>query len=694
MTQHPSNQLLAICASLQGQPAAAVRFHLEPDTTSGLDDIAKVQLRWRQVFSEGRAEKLIGPLQKEDLPVLWLSSDDQQACVVQSLSVRGVNVLDDERHSHSVDLKQLERGTFIKLTVNSGTQQIAQDQEHPVSAGDWFKFAIWKRRRVFLDGGLATLLISLMALATSLYTMQVYDRVIPLSGYSTLLVLSIGVLLTIGFELMLRHARLLMIERACKAIDQEISEVLLAKALSIRMDARPRSIGTFASQIRQFESVRNFLTSTTLLVLADIPVALLFWAVIASIAGSLVIAPLICVPVAVIAGVVFRHRLAKLTGQQQKEVNRKNGLLMEVVDGAESIKAAGAQWQFLGAWRKTLEQLSSKELKIKVLSNLSSHLTQSVQQLSYVLIVALGSIAVIRGDLTMGGLIACSIISSRAIQPLAQLPATLLQWESAKASLMTLDAMMALPDDRAPDQHLSTPQEFKGVMRLHELEFGYQPGVRVLSCPNLTFEAGERTAILGSVGSGKSTMIKILSGLYMPSKGKYFVDQMDAFQLSPEFLNAYIAYLPQDVRLFAGTLRSNLTLGLGLVADSEIMRIAQGCGLGSLIANHPKGLDLDIQEGGRGLSGGQRQLVGIARILLSKPKVALLDEPTASMDNNLEVQVLQFFFQNLPPTTGVILTTHKIQALRHVTRVMLMDQGRVALDGPRDEIMRKIGAAA
>ncbi len=693
MTQHPSNQLLAICASLLGQSAAAVRFNSEPDTTSALDEIARVQLRWRQVFSEGRAEKLILPLQKEDLPVLWLSSDDQQACVVQSLSVRGANVLDDEGHSHSVDLTQLERGTFIKMAINSSTQ-IAQHQEQPVSAGDWFKFAIWKRRRVFLDGGLATLLISLMALATSLYTMQVYDRVIPLSGYSTLLVLSIGVLLTIGFELMLRHARLLMIERACKAIDQEISEVLLAKALSIRMDARPRSIGTFASQIRQFESVRNFLTSTTLLVLADIPVALLFWAVIASIAGSLVIAPLICVPVAVIAGIVFRHRLAKLTGQQQKEVNRKNGLLMEVVDGAESIKAAGAQWQFIGAWRKTLEQLSSKELKIKVLSNLSSHLTQSVQQLSYVLIVALGSMAVIRGDLTMGGLIACSIISSRAIQPLAQLPATLLQWESAKASLMTLDAMMALPDDRAPDQHLSTPQEFKGVMRLQELEFGYQPGVRVLSCPNLIFEAGERTAVLGSVGSGKSTLIKILSGLYMPSKGKYFVDQMDAFQLAPEFLNGYIAYLPQDVRLFAGTLRSNLTLGLGLVSDSEIMRIAQGCGLGSLIANHPKGLDLDIQEGGRGLSGGQRQLVGIARILLSKPKVALLDEPTASMDNNLEVQVLQFFFQNLPPTTGVILTTHKIQALRHVTRVMLMDQGRVALDGPRDEIMRKIGAAA
>lgn len=693
MTQHPSNQLLAICASLLGQSAAAVRFNGEPDTTSALDEIARVQLRWRQVFSEGRAEKLILPLQKEDLPVLWLSSDDQQACVVQSLSVRGANVLDDEGHSHSVDLTQLERGTFIKMAINSSTQ-IAQHQEQPVSAGDWFKFAIWKRRRVFLDGGLATLLISLMALATSLYTMQVYDRVIPLSGYSTLLVLSIGVLLTIGFELMLRHARLLMIERACKAIDQEISEVLLAKALSIRMDARPRSIGTFASQIRQFESVRNFLTSTTLLVLADIPVALLFWAVIASIAGSLVIAPLICVPVAVIAGIVFRHRLAKLTGQQQKEVNRKNGLLMEVVDGAESIKAAGAQWQFIGAWRKTLEQLSSKELKIKVLSNLSSHLTQSVQQLSYVLIVALGSMAVIRGDLTMGGLIACSIISSRAIQPLAQLPATLLQWESAKASLMTLDAMMALPNDRTPDQHLSTPQEFKGVMRLQELEFGYQPGVRVLSCPNLIFEAGERTAVLGSVGSGKSTLIKILSGLYMPSKGKYFVDQMDAFQLAPEFLNGYIAYLPQDVRLFAGTLRSNLTLGLGLVSDSEIMKIAQGCGLGPLIANHPKGLDLDIQEGGRGLSGGQRQLVGIARILLSKPKVALLDEPTASMDNNLEVQVLQFFFQNLPPTTGVILTTHKIQALRHVTRVMLMDQGRVALDGPRDEIMRKIGAAA
>jgi ATP-binding cassette subfamily C protein LapB len=560
----------------------------------------------------------------------------------------------------------------------------------PTSAKGWFIHAIFKRRRVFLEGALATLLVGLFGLAASLYTMQVYDRVIPLKGYSTLVVLTVGVLIAIGLELLMKQVRASMVERTCKAIDQELSDVFFSKALSIRLDARPRTVGTFASQIRHFESVRNFMTSTTLMILADIPLALLFVFVIGLIAGWVSLVPLLAIPIAVFAGFLFKKPLRAITQDQIQQSNYKNGLLIEAIDGIESIKASGAEWKVQSSWNKLTKDLANKELRMRLLTNLSTQLTQTVHQLSYVGMIAFGAYLVAEGNLTMGGLIACSIIASRALQPIGQLPSVITQWQSAEISMEALDQIMDMPDDRPPGQRLVVPEQFQGKLRLEQIKFQYDPSQTVLDINRLVVQPGERVAILGAIGSGKSTLIKMMAGLYLPSSGRIFIDDIDLFQIAQEFVREHIAYLPQDVRLFNGTLRENLTLGLPNPSDTVIMGAAKECGLANASARHPKGLELMIHEVGKGLSGGQRQLVGLTRMLIASPHVLLLDEPTASMDPSMEMYVLEHLFEKLPKSSTVVMATHKAASLKHVDRVIVMQQGSIALDGPRDEVLKKL----
>lgn len=549
-----------------------------------------------------------------------------------------------------------------------------------------------RQRRIFAEAMIGTFVLNVVGLATSIYTMQVYDRVIPNNGLATLWVLSAGVLLAVVLELALKHTRAVMVDKATKAIDIELSDAFFQRALHIRMDRRPRTIGTFAAQIRMFEQVRAFLTSTTLFVLADIPFAVLFIGVIAWIAGPVALVPLALLPVSLVTGLLFVRPTERLTDAHVQESNVKNGLLIESIDGIETIKALTAERSFAARWNALTLRISESELALKSLSGLSAHLVQLTQQLSYIGLIAAGVYAINAGTLTMGGLIACSIISGRALMPIAQIAGLLVQWQHAKAALRGLEAIMQSPaDGEGLDAPLVKPETCRCSLRLEDVQFSYDRQFEALNVPRLEIASGERIGVIGPVGSGKSTLLKLLSGLYQPWKGRAFLDNVDLAHLDPAFVRAHIGYLPQDARLFNGSLRENLVLGLGAdPGDEAILAAARATGLDRVIAQHPRGLGLMIAEGGLGLSGGQRQLVTLTRLLLGKRDVLLLDEPTASIDGPLEEQVGQAVLGTLAPHQVVVMVTHKTALLRYATRIVIVERGRVVMDGPRDAVLSRI----
>jgi ATP-binding cassette subfamily C protein LapB len=558
------------------------------------------------------------------------------------------------------------------------------------SARQWFIHAILSRRRVFMEAVVATFVISMLGLGASFYSLQVYDRVIPTQAHATLMALTVGVGIAVLFEFILKQVRSLMVDRGCKAIEEVLSEVFFQRMLDIRMEARPRTVGSFAAQVRQFELVRNFMSSSTVFLLADLPFCFLFIAVIGIIGGWLAAIPLVLLPVVLTTSLWLNWRIGKLTRRQLQDTRHKNGLLVDVIDGIESIKAAGAERKMLDRWRQLVASSSSLELDTRYLSTMASHLAQLLQQLSYVAIIGLGAWMVSAGQISMGALIACSILSNRALSPITQIASWVTQWQHAKEALHGLDEMMRLPIDQPGIGSAIMPSSCSGAVRLEQVTFAFSDKLTALQPVTMTIDSGERIAIVGPIGSGKSTLIRLLSGLYRPLSGKIFLDGVDMALLARAFLREQIGYLPQDVRLLHGTLRDNLTLGIPPPNDSALLDAAKMTGLDRVIRTHPQGMELPIQEGGRRLSGGQRQLLGLTRLLLRQPALLLLDEPTAAMDAELEASVMQNMLSSRPASTTVVLVTHKASLLRLVDRIIVMDQGRILMDGARSEVLAKL----
>jgi ATP-binding cassette subfamily C protein LapB len=541
----------------------------------------------------------------------------------------------------------------------------------------------------------ASLVINLLAVVVSFFSMQIYDKVIPTRSTETLIALLGGVLMLIFFEWVMKWARSKVMDRAVVGLDSRLSRDIFERLLSVRLDQMPASVGSLASQLRGYEQVRNFYTASTLFALVDVPAALIFLVLIAWIASPWVaLVPLVMATIALLVGLGFRRRVRRLATEGQREVNMKTGMLVETVEGAETIKATHGGWFFLSKWIDLCNKTIQNDLKMRHTNDNLQYFMASMQQFSFVLLISLGAVLVIDGVVTMGGLIACSILGGRVLSAVMMVPNLMVQHAHARVAIDGVEALYKLESETTPGVQPLTPSVLHGQFVVNEVKFAYGKAPPAVQVKQLTVAPGERIGILGTVGSGKSTLLRVMAGIYRPTEGRVLIDGLDVSHVARESLSRHVSYVQQDHRLFEGTLRQNLLVGLPNPGDDAVKAAMAQTGLLDLVAGHPMGLDLPISEGGRGLSGGQKQLLVFTRLVLSQPRVMLLDEPTASMDGGTEARCLNALRSPQLASATLILVTHKPSVLSMVSRVLVMSKGQIVLDGPRDAVLAHLSKTA
>jgi ATP-binding cassette subfamily C protein LapB len=559
-----------------------------------------------------------------------------------------------------------------------------------VRQGHWFWSALLAQRHVYRDILLAAALVNVFALASPVFTMNVYDRVVPNAAHETLWALAIGVSLVLLADLVLRKMRSRFVDEASARIDVQISAQLMERVLGMRMENRPQSVGSFASNMRGFEQVREVIASSTVTALIDLPFALLFLLVIIMISPWLAI-PVILGFIAVLAsGWVIQDRLHHLAETTYRATAMRNATLIESLTGIETIKSQGAEGVIQAKWESANVFLASTNVQMRSLSQGASYLTSWVVQMVTVVMVVAGVYLIGERMLTMGGLIACSMLSGRALAPAGQIVALLMQYQGARTALEGLEKIMGQEVERPEDSAYIHRAKLKGEIEFRNVSFQY-PGRTdsALDGVNLRIQPGERVALIGRVGSGKSTMQRLMMGLYRPTNGSVLIDGVDLRQLDPADLRRNVAYVSQDVMLFYGSLRDNITFGLPYADDGAIVAAAELAGLADFVNRHPEGFDMNVGERGEGLSGGQRQSVGLARAVLHNTPLLLLDEPTSAMDFSTEAAITQRLGEFGRDKT-VVLVTHRTSLLSLVTRVIVVDGGKIVADGPRERIMEAL----
>ncbi|NRB40471.1 MAG: ATP-binding cassette domain-containing protein [Pseudomonadales bacterium] len=550
---------------------------------------------------------------------------------------------------------------------------------------------VFKNRRWLGDVVIATLIINALAVCTSLFAMQVYDRVVPTLAYATLWTLVAGMAIVILLDWFLKTVRARTLDSVSCSVDKAVSQQVFDHVLQLRLDTRPRSLGTVAAQVGGLDAVRQFFTSGVIFALVDLPFALMFIAFIAVIGGAIAWVYMLMFPLALMLGWLTQRRLRRLLQQQLLRSNERQGLLVDVMQGTESIRANNAGWRFSELWQTITATINHYNIQQKAISNRATVTTASLASTAYISALVVGVGCIETGDLTMGALIACSILGGRVIAPVAQSVQYLVQWQNVAQALQMVNQLLQLERERDPQQQLLMPDSLATTLELQGLRFAYpQSPMQQLKIPHLQLNAGDRIALLGPIGCGKSTLLKVLGGLYRPSEGRVLLGHAELWELDPQLVAEQIGYLPQNVHLFKGTLHSNLCLS-GAVSDSKLLEVLQDIGMDVIVANSPQGLGLEIYEGGEGLSGGQRQLVGLGRVLLAGPKIWLLDEPTASLDGESERQALQALQKHMGPEDILVLATHKpALALELANRVIIMCNGEITADGAPEVILPQL----
>ncbi len=552
--------------------------------------------------------------------------------------------------------------------------------------------AFW---RGYVHVALAAAFINIIALASPLFIKNVYDRVLPNKATSTLIVLASGVILALFFSLLLNRARAAIIDHTGRNAEQKISYILFDKVLHSSLAARPRSTGEYANRISQFEFVREFFTSNTIATIIDGLFIFIFLFVIYLIAGWLFVIPLVAFVVTLIIGLVAQYRIGKLVTRAANEAAQRQSLLVEAISTIETVKILRAEKPILRKWTELTKNASRTSEQIKQLSSAAANITQFVQQIVSVVIIIAGSYEFAAGNVSTGEIIAVVMLASRAIAPLSQIAMTLARLRQALLSLKILNGIMKQPEDRPNTVGFVNREIKSGDFAFQDVAFAY-PGTDypVLRGINLNVKAGERVGIIGRIGSGKTTLGRLLGGLYTTEIGRVLIDGIDIRQYHPAEIRSAVSIVGQSVDLFSGTLKENIQLGRPDANDEEIIDAAKRSGVEEFATQHPAGYDMPIGERGENLSGGQRQSVAIARLLLMKPKIVFLDEPSGSMDLASERQLIKNLRNAFKNDVTLVISTHRYSLLEIVDRLVVLERGMVVADGPKDQVLSALAARA
>lgn len=566
----------------------------------------------------------------------------------------------------------------------SGQKLVQAHDQH------WFWGTLMRSKSIYRDVLLASVLINLFVIAAPLFTMNVYDRVVPNNATETMWVLATGIIVVYFFDMVLKFLRTYFLEIAGKKSDVIMSSMLFEKVMNLKMAYKPASVGSFASNMREFESIRNFFTASTVSTLIDLPFIVIFLTVTYLIAGAIIIIPLIIMALILIYSLSLRKPLQQSIESTYEAAAAKNSVLIETLNNLEAIKTMGASGHAQYHWEETTGDIAEKGLKSRVLSNSITTVTSFLVQMNTVAVLIMGVYMIEAMDLTMGGLIAAVILTSRAIAPMGQVASLLANYEQSKTALENLDRIMELPVERPEGKRFIHRANLQGKITFSNVAFTYpNQSKSTLNGVSFTINPGERVGIIGRIGSGKSTIEKLIVNLYQPDNGSISIDDIDISQIDPADLRKRISYVPQDVTLFRGTLRENIIYKKPNVTDEKILKASHIGLVDQFVNQHPMGYDMPIGEQGYGLSGGQKQSVSIARAFIEDAPIILLDEPSNSMDNSTE-QLLLERLKDVTRDKTTILITHKTSLMALVDRLILIDEGKVVMDGPKADVLEAL----
>ncbi len=571
------------------------------------------------------------------------------------------------------------------------TVQLLQDR-HSIGAhkGHWFWGRLFLKKIRLFDIVLATFFANVIAVAVSLFALQVYDRVIPGQSEATLWVLVAGAGVAISFEAALRIARARLIDRMGRDAEIHITQELFSRFIGMRLGARPASPGALVHMMREFGAVREFFTVASIGVVADLPFVFIFLLLIYGIAGPVVGIIMTGAVLTVIPSLLMQARMSRLARETMGGMSSASRLLTEAAYNLETVKTGRAEAHFQKAWEEIIALNAVKTTEQRSLSAFLTFWAAAMQQCTYVAAVVGGVYLVFAGEFSVGAIIAVSILSSRTLSPITQLSTVLSRWQNMKASLAGLEAIVASEQERDETRTYLQRPRLRGQIDLKNVRFTH-PGSRKIDfqAPEFHVAAGVKLAILGGNGSGKSTFLRLVAGLFQAAQGEVLIDGMDIRQIDPTDVRRNIGYLSQEVKLFKGSLRDNLVAGALRVSDDDLYAALGFGGLSDFVRHHPKGLDADIADGGEGLSMGQKQSVGLARIFLQDPSIVLLDEPTAALDQNLEADVVARLGPWLKDRTCIV-ATHRMAILSQMQRVAIMKDGRILAEGERDAVLKRV----
>ncbi|HHX8300590.1 TPA: type I secretion system permease/ATPase [Vibrio diabolicus] len=645
------------------------------------------------VAKENRAE--LENISSLILPaILVLKGGD--SCVLNSINAETreaeVTTLESGMVPISIPLEDLlEQYTGRYFLVK---KQFRFDERSPevlkTNEGHWFWSTLWQSKRIYRDVLIASLLINLFAVAAPLFTRLVYDKVVPNLAFETLWVLASGIFVVFLFDFILKSLRNYFIDVAGKKSDILISSKLFSKVMGIRMESKPPSVGAFARHLQEFESIREFFTSATVSALIDLPFAILFLVIIWLMAGDLVYVPMVGVVILIVHSLLIQGSLRRSIEEGSRLASQKYANLIESLAGLETVKMLSAQSQFQYRWEEAVAHMANWNIKSRRITDSIQNAAGFVQQSSNVGMIILGVYLIAEGELTMGGLIAATMLSGRAIGPLVQLSLLSTRYNQAKSSMTIINQVMEMPDEQEEGKRYIHRPIIQGKIEIDRVTFHY-PDSPVASIRNisLTINPGEKVAIIGRIGSGKTTLERLIMGLYKPTEGHVRIDDTDIAQLHHVDVRRNIGCVPQDSNLFFGSIRDNITLGRPLTDDRDVLDAANRAGVTAFTQSDPAGLERQVGEGGAMLSGGQRQAVTIARAFLGRPPVLLMDEPTSAMDNRSEMHIKHQLSQ-LKPSETLILITHKTSMLDIVDRVIVMEKGSIIADGPKAQVLNDL----